>query len=174
MSVPTFLIIGAPKAGTTSLHYYLAEHPEVYVYSKLKEVRFFAYDADNPSHAAKGGREFPITTWEDYQALFDDAAGFPAIGESSPQYLGSLHAAERIASRLPNVRIIAVLRNPVDRAVSAFLQDVRNRNAKLKAIKKINSSVKPKTVILPLRAHRGGRLKIGITLRGPHREVWRP
>jgi len=131
MNVPTFLVIGAPKAGTTSLHYYLAGHPEVFVSRKVKEVRFFAFDPENPSHVAKSGREFPVTTWEEYLALFADASGFKAIGESSPQYLGSPLAAKQIAARLPEVKVIAVLRNPVDRTVSAFLQDVRNKNADL-------------------------------------------
>ena len=131
MNVPSFLIIGAPKSGTTSLHYYMAEHPQVYVSSMVKEARYFAYDSDNADHRAKAGCAFPVTTWEQYVALFTDASGFKAIGESSPQYLGCRVAAQRIATRLPDVKLVVVLRNPVDRTVSAFIQDVRNKQAKL-------------------------------------------
>lgn len=102
---PTFLIIGAPKAGTTSLAAYLAEHPDVFI-APEKEVHFFNRNFD------KG------TDW--YRSRFADARGQKAIGEASPTYMYLPHALDRIAETLPDVRLIAILRNPIDRAYSHY------------------------------------------------------
>ena len=80
MPLPNFLIIGAAKAGTTSLYDWLRQHPDVFM-PALKEPKFFAYDPER-------GGEFPIRTLEAYTALFEGATA-AAIGEASPSYLGS-------------------------------------------------------------------------------------
>ncbi len=71
MRLPNFLIIGAPKAATTSLYFYLKEHPDVYM-SPIKEPRFFAFDAANPKHRASNW--FPIKSMEAYRDLFSSAS----------------------------------------------------------------------------------------------------
>lgn len=120
--LPTFLIIGAAKSGTTSLYRYLMQHPQVFM-SDPKEPRFFAYDGGLPDFGGPGDRHahrYTVTTWDAYTALFADATA-PAIGEASPIYLYSAEAPARIHHHLPDVHLIAVLRNPVDRAYSHYM-----------------------------------------------------
>lgn len=129
MTLPNFLIIGAAKAGTTSLYYYLKQHPDVFM-SALKEPHFFSYEGETLNFRAPGNRsalinESAVTQLDEYQALFADATGKTAIGEASPSYLHTPKAAERIRFYIPNAKLIVILRNPVERAYSAFLHQYR-------------------------------------------------
>lgn len=120
MTLPNFLVIGAPKAGTTSLYVHLRAHPEIFM-PELKEPRFFGYEG-------RGGREkFPIQTLEEYAALFAGVAGETAIGEATPHYLIYPNAAERIRALLPQAKLIASLRDPVERSYSVYQMNRRNR-----------------------------------------------
>ena len=126
VTMPNFLIIGAQKAGTTSLYYYLKQHPQIYM-SPIKEPHFFdgegaGQDAGRPVR----GLRPEITTIEEYRTLFQGATKETAIGEASPSYLYIPEAPERIRYHVPEVNLIAVLRNPVERAYSAFLHTVRS------------------------------------------------
>jgi Sulfotransferase domain len=112
MSLPTFLIVGAAKAGTTSLYHYLRQHPNVYM-SPVKEPAYYA--------SAAAGRGTAIHTRAAYERLFDAATTECARGEASPQYLNDEAAPDRIAADLRDVRLIVSLRNPVDRAYSSYL-----------------------------------------------------
>ena len=123
MPQPDFIIAGVAKAGTTSLYNYLGEHPEVGLSSK-KELNFFAYE-DPQIHAGWPKLGFAATTWERYVALFPDSSDSVAVGEASPIYFESEVAPRAISERLPNVKIIISLRNPVERAYSAYLMHVR-------------------------------------------------
>lgn len=124
MNFPNFLIIGAHKAGTTSLYYYLKSHPQIFM-PDLKEARYFAFDPDNFDHIKKANVIFPITTLDDYLALFEPARDEIAIGEASPEYLNSEYAARKIYKYMPNAKLIVSLRNPIDRAYSQFLMAYR-------------------------------------------------
>jgi Sulfotransferase domain len=106
--LPNFLILGAQKAGTTALYAYLRWHPQV-TGPSFKEVSFF------DRHYARGER------W--YRAHFP-ARRREAIGEASPSYLLHPLAPERVAGVLPDARLIALLRNPVDRAFSHYQHEV--------------------------------------------------
>ncbi|MCM1984905.1 sulfotransferase family protein [Lyngbya confervoides] len=122
--LPNFLIIGAAKAGTTSLYYYLKQHPDVYM-SSLKEPHFFSFEGETLRFVRAGNCSDPInqtaiTRFEDYCQLFQGVSSEKAIGEASPSYLHTPEAAQRIKSRLPDVKLIAILRHPVERAYSAF------------------------------------------------------
>jgi len=117
MTLPNFLVIGAAKGGTTSLHHYMRQHPEIYL-TPVKETNFFW------TEAREHGRKTPGTLAE-YERLFDDAGGRKAVGEISPQYLNSATAAERIRRDLPGVRLVVSLRNPAERAWSDYLGRVR-------------------------------------------------
>lgn len=117
MTLPNFLIVGAAKAGTTSLYEYLKQHPDVYM-SPLKEPGYYWPEAPTPEDA-------PIRTRADYERLFDGVTTEHAIGEATPRYLQSATAAERIARDLPHARIIVSLRNPADRAYSSYLGRLR-------------------------------------------------
>lgn len=127
MTMPNFLIIGAARAGTTALYYYLKQHPQIYM-SPVKEPRFFAFEGEK-LNARGPGQELlskPVTDIKAYRTLFRDASNETAIGEASPLYLYSPKAPERIRHYIPAARLIAVLRNPVQRAYSHFLHNVRH------------------------------------------------
>jgi Sulfotransferase domain. len=124
MVMPNFLIIGAHKAGTTSLHQYLSQHPDIYM-SPLKEARFWAYDHNDPNHRRKVLHSFPITTLEKYKKLFDGVSKEKAIGETSPTYLLSSKVPLRLKSFIPDARLIASLRNPVEQAYSLYQMELR-------------------------------------------------
>jgi Sulfotransferase domain len=117
MPLPNFLIIGAAKGGTTSLHHYLRQHPQIYL-TPVKETNFFW------TEATEHGRK-TVQTLAEYERLFADANGARAVGEISPQYLNSATAAERIARDLPHVKLVVSLRHPADRAWSDYLGRVR-------------------------------------------------
>ncbi len=121
--MPGFLIVGAPKAGSTALHAALEQHPQLFL-TEPKEPKFFLTDGRRPDRAHQRGpgdahsaREW-IWRRERYEALFDGAPGGTLAGESTPFYLWDTAAHRRIARALPEVKLIAVLRDPVDRAHS--------------------------------------------------------
>jgi Sulfotransferase domain len=102
-TLPTFLIIGAMKAGTTSLHRYLSAHPEIFM-SEIKELNFF-----NTSLNWNKGIDW-------YKSQFN--VNYKIRGESSPNYAKWEGTAERVHSILPNAKIIYLLRDPIKRFVS--------------------------------------------------------
>lgn len=124
--LPDFLIIGAPKSGTTSLYYYLQQHPRVWM-PAVKEPHWFLFDGPEPPRL--GGPRDPIRgremirDWSAYQALFARCPPDRVCGEASVRYLYSPQARAAIHKRLPDVRLIVILRNPVDRAYSAYRRD---------------------------------------------------
>ncbi|MCB0063201.1 MAG: sulfotransferase, partial [Caldilineaceae bacterium] len=124
MTLPNFIVAGAKKAATTSLYEYLKQHPQIYM-SPVKETKFFAYEPENPDHISADRRKYPIRTLDAYQDLFADAGAAVAIGEASPIYISSLHAVQQIYQTLPHIKLIFSLRNPVDRAYSAYIMRVR-------------------------------------------------
>jgi hypothetical protein len=125
MSMPNFLIIGAAKSGTSALYHYLRQHPQIYM-SPVKEPHFFAFEGRKPHGQGPGDTiGSAITSLEDYQALFKKTAAETAIGEASTSYLYISGAAERIQHYIPEVKLIAMLRHPAERAYSAFMHLVR-------------------------------------------------
>jgi hypothetical protein len=129
MTMPNFFIVGAQKAGTTSLYHYLNQHPQVYM-SPIKEPFFFDHELDSKGEVVR--REFEghrqptrFTNIEEYSTLFDGARGEKVIGEATPLYIYAPETAERIERYVPGAKSIALLRNPADRAYSAFLYAVR-------------------------------------------------
>lgn len=124
MPLPNFIIFGAVKGGSSSLYQYCKQHPDIYM-SPLKEARFFAYDETDPDFQGKAKNLFPIRSMDEYRALFDGVSGQTAIGEASPQYLRSPVAAARIKQVIPNVKLLASLRHPVDRIFSGYTMSIR-------------------------------------------------
>jgi len=113
MPLPNFLIIGAAKAGTTSLYHYLRQHPDVFM-SAVKEPRYYWQEGVGNSRLEIFGREA-------YEGLFRDVTSEHAVGEATTHYLNSPTAPERIAADLPDVKLIVSLRNPAERAYSSYL-----------------------------------------------------
>jgi hypothetical protein len=121
VALPDFLVIGAPKAGTTALHAALAGHPELFM-SPVKEPKFFLTDGPPPR---RGGGPGDVQTYRehvwrrgDYEALFGAAPPGTLRGESTPFYLYDRRAQRRIRALIPGARMIAILRDPVERAHS--------------------------------------------------------
>jgi hypothetical protein len=108
--LPNFFIIGAAKAGTTSLYEYIKNHPEIYL-SNVKEPHYFCNDA-----LYEKGLDYYVDTY------FSGAERYPARGEATPHYLYYEKAARRMAEALPRThqKFIVVLRNPVQRAYSLY------------------------------------------------------
>jgi hypothetical protein len=104
MATPNFLIVGAPKCGTTAMHQYLRRHPDVFM-PEHKEPHYFADDVHEPGY---------VRDRREYESLFDQSDGASAIGEASVWYLYSSTAAKRIRCELGVVRIIVMLRHPVE------------------------------------------------------------
>lgn len=121
LAAPNFFIVGAAKAGTTSLHAYLARHPEVFM-SPLKEPHYFSSFLATPEH---NNFDTVVRQADSYQQLFAGSQSFKAIGEASPSYLCDPEAANRIKLAIPDARIIISLRDPVQRAYSHYLMEHR-------------------------------------------------
>ncbi len=122
MALPDFLLIGAPKAGTTALHAALAAHPQLFM-SAVKEPKFFLTGGHPP--AARGGGPGDVQTYrehvwhrQDYEALFEAAPAGALRGESTPFYLYDRAAQRRIRRLIPAAKLIVILRDPVERAHS--------------------------------------------------------
>lgn len=114
---PTFIIVGAQKAGTTSLYKYLVQHPAIKS-TLLKEVHYFDLNYDKP------------LSW--YQAFFPLKKKNNRItGEASPYYIFHPYAIKRIAENNPNIKIIVLLREPASRAISHYYHEVRKGKEKL-------------------------------------------
>lgn len=126
---PNFIILGAAKAGTTALYHYLKQHPQIYV-TPLKETNYFALAGEKLDFRGPGDADYvnslSITDEAAYRAQFDGVTDEIAVGEASPLYLYHPHAAARIREAVPDARLVAILRNPIDRAYSAFLHLVRD------------------------------------------------
>ena len=127
MIMPNFLIIGAAKAGTTSLYGYLEQHPQVYM-SSIKEPRFFALEGEKLDFRgpAQSINHTSVTTLAEYSQLFQEVTSQTAIGEASTVYLSHPKAPERIKHYIPDVKLIAILRDPSERAFSSYLHLVRD------------------------------------------------
>jgi hypothetical protein len=140
--LPNFIVIGAAKAGTTALYWYLAEHPAVFM-SPVKETNYFAYGLDAGGRLVYGDPDvhrFPVKSLGDYEQLFANVGGATAIGEASPIYLECPQAAGRIRERLPGARIICSLRQPVERAYSDYLMYLRRRGRRFDPARELSAT----------------------------------
>lgn len=117
---PTFIIIGTQKGGTTSLYHYLTQHPLILA-ALEKEVRFFDYKFEKGEawyHA-----HFPLKSTAYYWKMRHNREVI--TGEASPNYLFDPRPPERIMATLPTVKLVIMLRNPIDRAYSSYQMGVR-------------------------------------------------
>jgi len=110
---PNFFVVGAQKAGTTYLYHTLKRHPEAFL-PRQKELRYF-----QPGHQDSA-------SLDRYRALYADATGYKAIGEITPFYLFDPDVPARIRQVCPDAKIIIVLRDPIERAYSHYLDRRRD------------------------------------------------
>lgn len=124
MKKPNFFIVGQPKAGTTALHSFLSQHPDIFM-SKFKEPFFFCKDFHQESDKHYGFRKFfPFRDEASYLKLFTQADSYKIVGESSAFYLYSQIAAQEIYNFNHQAKIIILLRNPIDWLYSLYNQYV--------------------------------------------------
>jgi len=125
-TVPDYLVIGTKRGGTTSLQQYLTAHPDVLEPKAAKASHYF--DVNHDKGWSWYRAHFPRQSWMDNQR----AAGRPVVvGEASPYYCFHPLALGRIAEQLPSVRMIIVLRDPVERAWSHYSYEVARGNEEL-------------------------------------------
>lgn len=125
--LPTFAIIGAGKSGTTAIHEYCDQHPEVFM-TRIKETNFFELEGEKviytPEEDPLQFHYYPqsINNIKDYKALYLEAEGTEkALGETSPMYLYGKKAPQNIKRYVPDIKLIAILRQPTDRLYSRYL-----------------------------------------------------
>jgi len=126
--LPDFLIVGAAKSGTSSLWYYLKQHPQIFM-PEIKEPWFFAYANDPPNFSYPKRLNKIITQFDDYIKLFVKLKSNQIAGEASPVYLflyeKSIHNIKKYIPHWRNLKIIIILRNPIERAYSNYLHHVK-------------------------------------------------
>jgi hypothetical protein len=128
--LPNFLVLGTAKAATSSLYVYLKQHPDIYL-SPITELNFFAHEGRDLNFRGPGDLEYIwsdslVATYEDYCKQFASVNGEAAVGEVSTHNLYSPQAPALIKRYIPNVKMIAMLRHPAERAFSAFAHMVRD------------------------------------------------
>jgi len=140
---PNLFLVGAAKAGTSSMYRLLQNHPDVFM-SAVKEPNFFSRFDLRPNlynaiyhrtldinsdlflkHPGASIHTLDIHTWDQYSQLFDNAGSESIIGEASASYLFCPSAAAQIARVFPEARILIVLRQPADRAWSHYLMNIK-------------------------------------------------
>jgi len=117
MTLPTFLGIGVQRGGSTWLHTLLASHPDVYMPTIRKEIRFFDRYYENG-----------LKWYEDFFCPPEDANKYKAIGEISPEYYECQDCPKRIFNTFPQIKMIMMLRHPISRAYSQYGFNVQRRN----------------------------------------------
>lgn len=130
---PSFIVIGAPKAGTTSLFHYLQHHPAIYL-PKQKELHFFSYKWLEKNVTGPGDKHalaYACQTINDYTSHFKGASTHQHVGEISPSYLYFSETAEAIQQTLGAIKIVVILRNPISKAHSQYMHLVRDNREQL-------------------------------------------
>lgn len=123
MPLPDFIVIGASRSGTTSLHHYLRQHPDVFMCPR-KSPNFFVADDEIPAREGPIARQMAgqwVGSRESYEGLFSGAREGASIGEVSPVYMQSWAAPERIRDMCPEVKLVAILRDPAERAWAHYM-----------------------------------------------------
>lgn len=127
MSLPNFIVAGFPKCGSTALHYYLNEHPQIFM-PKQKELHFFTSHILAVQNQGPGDKEIKktqIKTLKDYKKCYSNVDGEIAIGDASPSYVNYPSEHETIKRDLNDPKVIVLVRDPIKRAYSNYLHLVR-------------------------------------------------
>ncbi|MBX5436492.1 MAG: sulfotransferase [Alicyclobacillaceae bacterium] len=130
---PNLFIVGAAKAGTSSLYHYLRQHPDIFM-CPVKEPHYLCSHHFPARFTGPGDDEFSRNVVRDektYLELFAGAGKRPVVGEASVFYIYYPDTARKIHALNPSTKVVAVLRNPVDRAYSAYMHLVRDKRETL-------------------------------------------
>lgn len=133
MSKPNLLVVGFPKCGTTSLFYYLKDHPDVYL-PEEKELHYFTHNILEQNQKGPGDKKssgFHVTSASQYLQLFNSATNEKIIGDFSPSYASYPECISKIKSELNNPKIIVLVRDPIERAFSNYLHLIRDQREKV-------------------------------------------
>ena len=117
-----FLLIGAQKCATTWIYHCLNEHPELYVGGGKNETYYY------------GGEIFKQKGLDWFESLFADASADQKLGSASVDYIWDVASMEQVRKQYPNIKIIAALRNPVERTISAFYWLMRKNIIEAKSL----------------------------------------
>jgi hypothetical protein len=121
-TLPNLLIVGAMRSGTTTAYRVLSEHPEIFM-SPWKEPDFLGLEGKRPTYSGPGDEVInrqAVVSEGAYRELFRDGANYPWRGEASTSYLYSAAAVRGIRRHIDDPRLVLLLRDPVDRAFSAY------------------------------------------------------
>ncbi len=149
MKKPNFIIAGFPKCGTTSLHHYLSEHPQIFMPSQ-KELHFFTYEIlSKLKNGPKDGavKKTQIQDSKKYLDFYRNVKNEIAVGDASPSYINYPNQFLKIKEYLEDPKFIIVLRDPINRAYSNYLHLKREQRETLtfkEAVKRENKRIKDK------------------------------
>jgi len=127
-----FIICGTQKGGTTALDHYMRMHSEVCM-AKKKEVHFF----DNDKYFLTNS-----SPYDKYHKFFNPKKDHKVIGESTPIYMFWINAMERIFNYNPNIKLIIILRNPIERAFSNWNMEIQRKREKRTFLESIQYEIK--------------------------------
>jgi hypothetical protein len=141
MHMPDFLVVGAARAGTTTLHSYLRQHPEIFL-PDVKEPSFFVFEGGGKKYL-KGSFAFTVSEPEAYEKLFRYAKAKQITGEISTPYLylyeKTISSIKKYFDAYRDIKIVMILRNPVERAYSQYCWCVRDGREELSFEKAIDA-----------------------------------
>lgn len=149
MKKPNFIIAGFPKCGTTSLHHYLSEHPQIFMPSQ-KELHFFTYEIlSKLKNGPKDGavKKTQIQDPKKYLDFYRNVKNEIAVGDASPSYINYPNQFLKIKEYLEDPKFIIVLRDPINRAYSNYLHLKREQRETLtfkEAVNRENKRIKDK------------------------------
>lgn len=149
MKKPNFIIAGFPKCGTTSLHHYLSEHPQIFMPSQ-KELHFFTYEILSKLKNGPKDRAVKKTQIQDskkYLDFYRNVKNEIAVGDASPSYINYPNQFLKIKEYLEDPKFIIVLRDPINRAYSNYLHLKREQRETLtfkEAVNRENKRIKDK------------------------------
>lgn len=135
--LPDFIVIGAQKSGTTSLHSYLSQHPQLTAGYK-KEIHFFDGGLDPKVDSYQKGQAW----YRSHFPLGQDSGDTSKTFEASPLYIFNPLVPRRMAELIPDVKLVAVLRNPVERAISHYFHEKKRNMEPLPVLEAFQSEEK--------------------------------
>jgi hypothetical protein len=151
-NLPDFLLVGAARSGTTTLYNYFKQHPEIYV--GLKEPHFFSLEGKEPSFTETGYLKEKIWELSYYLSLYKEAKDYQKIGDCSPSYLSaykqSIGYIKKIyGKKYESVKILIILRDPVDALFSRYLHQVKRGKENLSLVE----AIKPEIIERRIKKH---------------------